>query len=76
MGVAAATGVDCSTLPGVSRVACLAGRCAVSSCATGWDVNTTGDGCVRASALAVQKKRSENALLAVGADLDAVVDIL
>ncbi|KAH9829893.1 uncharacterized protein C8Q71DRAFT_862985 [Rhodofomes roseus] len=76
VGLASASGVDCSSLPGVSRVSCVAGRCAVSSCSAGWVANTSGDGCVRASALAVQRKRADDALLDLVVDLTADIDIL
>ncbi|KZT70584.1 hypothetical protein DAEQUDRAFT_725111 [Daedalea quercina L-15889] len=76
-GTAAATGIDCSAIPGISRVACVSGRCAVTSCAQGWDVNSTGDGCVRASTLTVQeKKRFVDPLVEADAIAGAVVDPL
>ncbi|KAH9925828.1 uncharacterized protein B0H18DRAFT_1008577 [Fomitopsis serialis] len=75
VGIAKATGVDCSSISGVAGVSCVAGRCAVSSCGAGWVVNSSGDGCVHVSALAVQQKRSEGLLIDLVADVVADVQL-
>ena len=74
---ATATGTDCSSIPGVSRVSCVSGSCAVYSCSDGWAVNSSGDGCVRVSTVVVQNKRERvDPLAELAADLHASVDIL
>lgn len=70
-------GKDCSSIPGVNRVSCVSGSCAVYSCSDGWAVNSSGDGCVRTSTVVVQNKREHvDPLAAIAAGLDADVDIL
>ncbi|KAI0729194.1 hypothetical protein C8Q72DRAFT_778603, partial [Fomitopsis betulina] len=78
LGATTAAGTDCSSIPGVNRVSCVTGRCAVYSCGEGWVVNGSGDGCVRASAVVVQNKRERavDPLAVVVADLHAGIDIL
>ena len=74
---ATATGTDCSSIPGVNRVSCVSGSCAVYSCSEGWVVNSSGDGCTRASTVFVQNKRQDfDPLVQIIADLEADVDIL
>jgi hypothetical protein len=40
------TGIDCTSLPGVSGVQCHAGRCLVHRCKRGWSIASSGSGCV------------------------------
>jgi len=55
---ASAPGIDCTAIVGVNDVVCIAGKCAVTSCAKGWEVNQLGDECVAVTVgTRVQKKR-------------------
>ena len=40
------TGTDCTALPGVADVACLAGGCVVRRCLRGYTLSIHGDGCI------------------------------
>lgn len=41
-----ATGVDCSSLPGVWDVQCLSGTCSVSRCLPGYTISSDNTHCV------------------------------